>query len=139
MSKTFKLQVVAPESPSILEDVTSVILPGGAGEFGVLAHHMPLISTLKPGTLEVTKDGVKEFYFVAGGYVEVNRTSVIVLAEAYEKSDAIDMERAALSKKHAEEKLTSKAEGISVQAEKHTLDRSKARIQTIEKAKAYKK
>jgi F-type H+-transporting ATPase subunit epsilon len=139
MSNTFKLQLAAPDSPSISEEVTSVILPGGAGEFGVLAKHMPLISTLKPGTLQVTKGGVKEFYFIAGGYVEVNRNSVIVLAEAYEKSDAIDIERAALSKKHAEEKLASKAEGISVQTEKHTLDRSKARIQTVEKAKAYKK
>jgi F-type H+-transporting ATPase subunit epsilon len=139
MSKTFKLQVVAPDSPSFLEDVTSVILPGGAGEFGVLAQHMPLISTLKPGTLEVTKDGVKEFYFIAGGYVEVNPTSVIVLAEEYEKSDKIDVERSNLSKKQAEEKLASKAEGVNVVKEKHALARSEARLQTVEKAKAYKK
>lgn len=139
MSKTFKLQVVAPDSPAIMEEVTSVILPGGAGEFGVLTHHMPLISTLKPGTLEVTTNGVKEFYFIAGGYVEVNTTSVIVLAEEYEKSDKIDVERSRLSKKQAEEKLASKAEGISVQKEKHALDRNNARLQTVEKAKAYKK
>jgi len=139
MSKTFKLQVVAPDSPSIMEDVTSVILPGGAGEFGVLAQHMPLISTLKPGTLEVTKDGVKEFYFIAGGYVEVNPTSVIVLAEEYEKSDKIDVERSNLSKKQAEEKLASKAEGVNVVKEKHALARNEACLQTVEKAKAYKK
>lgn len=139
MSKTFKLQVVAPDSPAITEEVTSVILPGGAGEFGVLAHHMPLISTLKPGTLEVTTNGVKEFYFIAGGYVEVNPTSVIVLAEKYEKSDGIDVEKAMLSKKHAEEKLASKAEGVSIQTEKHSLERNNARLQTVEKAKAHKK
>ncbi len=139
MSKTFKLQVVAPDSPSVMEDVTSVILPGGDGEFGVLAHHMRLISTLKPGTLEVTKDGVKEFYFIAGGYVEVNPTSVIVLAEEYEKSDKIDVERSTLSKKQAEEKLASKAEGVSIVKEKHALARNEARLQTVEKAKAYKK
>jgi F-type H+-transporting ATPase subunit epsilon len=139
MSKTFKLQVVAPDSPSLLEDVTSVILPGGDGEFGVMAHHMRLISTLKPGTLEVTKDGVKEFYFIAGGYVEVNPTSVIVLAEEYEKSDKIDVERSTLSKKKAEEKLASKAEGVSIVKEKHALARNEARLKTVEKAKGYKK
>jgi F-type H+-transporting ATPase subunit epsilon len=139
MSKTFKLQVVAPDSPAILEDVTSVILPGGDGEFGVLAHHMRLISTLKPGTLQITKDGVKEFYFIAGGYVEVNPTSVIVLAEEYEKSDKIDINRSTLSKKQAEEKLASKAEGVNLLKERHALARNEARIQTVEKAKAHKK
>ena len=139
MSKTFKLQVVAPDSPAITEEVTSVIFPGGAGEFGVLAHHMPLISTLKPGTLEVTTNGVKEFYFIAGGYVEVNPASVIVLAEEYEKSNKIDVERTLLSKKQAEEKLASKAEGVSITKEKHALARNEARLQTVEKAKAYKK
>ncbi|HXL72056.1 MAG TPA: ATP synthase F1 subunit epsilon [bacterium] len=139
MAKTFKLQLVAPDSPALTEEVTSVILPGGAGEFGVLARHMPLISTLKPGTLEVTRDGVKEFYFLAGGYVEVNPTSVIVLAEEYEKSDIINVERATLSKKQAEEKLASKAEGVSILKEKQALARNNARLQTVDKAKVYKK
>ncbi len=139
MSKTFQLNLVAPDRPSLTEEVTALVLPGGAGEFGVLAGHMPLISTLKPGTLEVTKNGVKEFYFIAGGYAEVNGTSVIVLAEEYEKSETIDVERSQLSKKQAEEKLTSKAEGVNLTKEKHALDRNVARLSTVEKAKAYKK
>lgn len=139
MSKTFNLQLVAPDKPSLSEEVTSVILPGGAGEFGVLAGHMPLISTLKAGTLEVTKNGVKEFYFIAGGYVEVNGASVIVLAEEYEKSDEIDVERSQLSKKQAEEKLASKTEGVSLVKEKHAFERNVARLMTVEKAKSAKK
>ena len=130
--------MVAPDSPSILEDVTSVILPGGDGEFGVLAQHMRLISTLKPGTLQVTKDGVKEFYFIAGGYAEVNGTSVIVLAEEYEKASEVDVERAQLSKKQAEEKLSAKPEGVNLMKEKHALDRNLARLQTVAKAKGKK-
>ncbi len=139
MSKTFKLQVVAPDRPSIQEDVTAVILPGGAGEFGVLAQHMPLISTLKAGTLEVTKAGVKEFYFIAGGFVEVNPTSVIVLAEEYEKADEIDVARAQMSKKQAQEKLAEKKEGVDMVKEKHALARNEARLHTVEKAKSLKK
>ena len=139
MSKTFKLQVVAPDRPSIQEEVTSVILPGGAGEFGVLPQHMPLISTLKAGTMEVTKSGVKEFYFIAGGFVEVNPTSVIVLAEEYEKSDEVDVPRAQMSKKQAQEKLAEKKEGMDVTKEKHALARNEARLLTVEKAKSFKK
>jgi F-type H+-transporting ATPase subunit epsilon len=139
MSKTFKLQVVAPDRPSISEEVTAIILPGGAGEFGVMAGHMPIISTLKAGTLEVTKAGVKEFYFIAGGFVEVNPTSVIVLAEEYEKADEIDVPRAELSKKHAQEKLAEKKEGVDLTKEKHALARNEARLLTVEKAKSLKK
>jgi F-type H+-transporting ATPase subunit epsilon len=139
MSKTFKLNLVAPDRPSLTEEVTSLVLPGGAGEFGVLAGHMLLISTLKPGTLEVTKGGVKEFYFIAGGYAEVNGTSVIVLAEEYEKASEINVERSQLSKKQAEEKLASKAEGVNLTKEKNALNRNEARLQTVEKAKAFKK
>ena len=139
MSKTFKLNLVAPDRPSLTEEVTSVILPGGAGEFGVMAGHMPLISTLKAGTLEVTKNGVKEFFFIAGGYAEVNGASVIVLAEEYEKSDEIDVEQSQLSKKKSEEKLASKSEGVNLIKEKNALDRNVARLQTVEKAKASKK
>lgn len=139
MSKTFKLNLVAPDRPSLTEEVTSVVLPGGAGEFGVMAGHMPLISTLKAGTLEVTKNGVKEFFFIAGGYAEVNGASVIVLAEEYEKSDEIDVEQSQLSKKKSEEKLASKSEDVNLIKEKNALDRSVARLQTVEKAKASKK
>ena len=139
MSNTFKLRLVAPDSPEILDDVTYVVLPGGAGEFGVLAKHMPFVSTLRPGTLEITRGGLKEFYFIAGGYAEVNPTSVVVLAEEYEKSDKIDLERAMLSKKQAEEKLAAKLPETNIIKEKHALARNEARLQTIEKAKSYKK
>ena len=139
MSKTFTLNLVAPDRPSLTEEVTSVVLPGGAGEFGVLAGHMPLISTLKAGTLEVTKGGVKEFYFIAGGYAEVNGKSVIILAEEYERAEEIDVERSKLSQKQAQEKLASKAEGVNALKERHSLDRNTARLLTVEKAKAGKK
>jgi F-type H+-transporting ATPase subunit epsilon len=139
MSKTFKLQVVAPDRPTFEEEVTSIILPGGAGEFGVLAHHMSLLSTLVPGTLEVTKGSAKDFYFIAGGFAEVNGTSVIVLAEEYEKADEIDVTRAQMSKKQAEEKLADKKEGVDLLKEKHALARNQARLVTVEKAKSHKK
>ena len=89
--------------------------------------------------MEVTKAGAKEFYFIAGGFVEVNPTSVIVLAEEYEKADEIDVTRAQMSKKQAEEKLAEKKEGVDVMKEKHALTRNEARLLTVEKAKSLKK
>src|SRR5581483_591954 len=70
--KTFKLQVVATDASSLSEEVSLVVLPGEVGEFGVMAGHMSLLSTLKPGTMRVVKGQNRELYFLAGGFVEVN-------------------------------------------------------------------
>ena len=139
MAKTFKLQVVAPDSPAVTEDATEVILPGEVGEFGVLAGHMSLLSTLKPGTLRILKGHEKELYFVAGGFAEVNASSVIVLAEEYVKAGEIDLEEAKKTKKHSEELLAEKKEGTDLKAAHLALARAEARIKTAEEAKLLKK
>ena len=139
MSKTFKFQVVAPDKPAIAEEATLVVLPGEMGEFGVMAQHMAFISTLKPGTLRIVKGSSRELYFVAGGFAEVNPTSVIVLAEDYEKADEIDVESAKKAQSHAQEQLSEKKEGIDLEPLRHALARAEARLKTVEEAKSLKK
>src|SRR5258708_29841360 len=99
MSKNFKIQVVAPDHPAIAEEASLIVLPGEVGEFGVMAGHMSLLSTLKPGTMRIVKGQERELYFVAGGFAEVNASSVIVLAEEYVKAGEIDVEEAKKIKK----------------------------------------
>jgi len=139
MSKTFKFQVVAPDSPVIIEEANLVELPGEVGEFGVMAGHMSLLSTLKPGTLRVISGQKRELYFVAGGFAEVNGSSVIVLAEEYVKAEEIDAESAQKNKKQAQDQLAEKREGLDVKALQHALARAEARLKTVEEAKALKK
>jgi F-type H+-transporting ATPase subunit epsilon len=137
--KAFKFQVVAPDSPVTTQEATTVTLPGEMGEFGVMAGHMAFLSTLKPGTVRVVKDHEREFYFVAGGFAEVNGSSVIVLAEEYVKSDAIDVEAARKAKKQAEDILAEKKEGADLLAAQKLLARAEARLKTVEEAKTAKK
>jgi F-type H+-transporting ATPase subunit epsilon len=139
MSKTFKLQVVAPDLPSIEEEVTLVVLPGEMGEFGVMAGHMPFFSTLKPGTMRIVKGQTREIYYLAGGFAEVNPTSVIVLAEEQIKAEAIDVEETLRNKKLAEERLTTKKEGLDLKATELVLARAVARLKVVEEAKSLKK
>jgi len=138
MSKNFKLQLVAPDHPAITQEVNLVVLPGQMGEFGVMGGHMSLLSTLKPGTLRVVRDHERELYFVAGGFAEVNASSVTVLAEEYVKADEIDVQEAQKLKKYSEEQLAEKKEGVDLKAAQLSLARAEARLKVVEEAKASK-
>jgi F-type H+-transporting ATPase subunit epsilon len=84
MAKTIKLQVVTPERQCLNEEVSSVILPGIMGEFGVLPGHANLLAALKVGVMKVEKDRTTRSYRLGGGYAEVGQEGVIVLAETLE-------------------------------------------------------
>jgi F-type H+-transporting ATPase subunit epsilon len=74
--------LVSPERLLLSDDVEMVTLPGTEGYFGVLAGHAPLISTLRPGLIEVKGGSEGEMrLFVRGGFAEVDFEKVVVLAE----------------------------------------------------------
>jgi F-type H+-transporting ATPase subunit epsilon len=82
MAGKIHFDLVSPERLLLSEDVDMVTLPGADGYFGVLAGHAPVISTLRPGMIEVLGGSEPDMrLFVRGGFVEVNPDKVIVLAE----------------------------------------------------------
>jgi F-type H+-transporting ATPase subunit epsilon len=139
MSKTLKLQVVAPDAPGSAEEATLVVLPGEMGEFGVMPGHMSLLSTLKPGTLRVIKGNNRDLYFLAGGFAEVNAGSVIVLAEEYVPAAEIDVEEAKKVKQQSEVILSEKKDGTDFLAAQNALARAEARLKTAEEFRSLKK
>lgn len=82
MADTFRLELVTPASLYFSGEVEMVVIPGAEGDFGVLPNHAPLISTIRPGIVTVTKEGGKEEkLFISGGYADVTPTSCTVLAQ----------------------------------------------------------
>ena len=82
MAKTFKFELVSPEKLLISGNATQVVVPGSEGAFAILPGHAPVMSTLKPGVLDVTMDGEAETrIFVRGGFAEGGPDSLTVLAE----------------------------------------------------------
>ena len=75
-------ELVSPERLLMAVDAEMVTLPGGDGDFGVLPGHAPLISTLRPGVIEVQVGGRTDDVFVRGGFAEVANDRLTVLAEA---------------------------------------------------------
>jgi F-type H+-transporting ATPase subunit epsilon len=82
MAATLQLEVVSPERLLVSEQVEMVVVPGTEGYFGVLPQHMLLLSTLRPGVIDVyNANQVTERYFVTGGFAEVTGTSCTVLVD----------------------------------------------------------
>lgn len=107
MADKIHFDLVSPERMLLSEDVDMVTLPGSEGDFGVLAGHAPVISTLRPGVIEVRGGETPDLrLFVRGGFVEVNPGSIVVLAE--EAIPLAEFDAAALDSriKDAEEDLS---------------------------------
>ncbi|HEY3912712.1 MAG TPA: ATP synthase F1 subunit epsilon [Stellaceae bacterium] len=91
MPDRVQFELVTPERLLLSEAVEMVVVPGTEGNFGVLPGHSLLISTIRPGTIEVYEGRtVTRRIFVAGGFAEVTPESCIVLAEEAVPPDALD-------------------------------------------------
>jgi len=95
MADQVQFELVTPERLLVSEPVDMVVVPGTEGNFGVLPGHAPLISTIRPGTIDIY-DGrtISRRIFVAGGLAEVTPEGCTVLADEAMPSDTLD--RAAL-------------------------------------------
>jgi F-type H+-transporting ATPase subunit epsilon len=86
-------------------DADIVVVPGVAGEMGILPNHAPLLSTLRFGILKVRSKGEEQVFTVAGGVVEVQPDLITVLADSAENVGEIDIARAEEARKRAEDLL----------------------------------
>ncbi len=78
---TIRLSIVTPNGPIFSEDVKTVTLPGKEGEFGVLAGHASLVSSLTVGVIVIEKENSTEAVAINWGHVKVSESSVDVLAD----------------------------------------------------------
>jgi F-type H+-transporting ATPase subunit epsilon len=103
---TIRCEIVSQDRTVFTGDVDIVVLPGAAGEMGILPKHAPVLTALKFGIIKVRKDGREEVFTVAGGIAEVQPDIVTVLADAAENVHEIDIARADAARVRAEEALT---------------------------------
>ncbi len=118
MTEAVEFELVTPQKLLLSMSVDMVVLPGGEGDFGVLAGHAPMISTVRPGVVNIYQgDSISQSIFVSGGFAEVNEERCTLLAEqALDVSD-IDTARAEARLDAARDMLAA-AEAESPEAEK---------------------
>ncbi|MCC7360864.1 MAG: F0F1 ATP synthase subunit epsilon [Anaerolineales bacterium] len=100
-----RAEIVSQDRSVFEGDVDIVVAPGADGEMGILPHHAPLLTTLKPGVLRVRHSGREELFAISGGVMEVRPDIVTVLADAAERADEIDISRAEEARRRAEVSL----------------------------------
>ncbi len=129
MADSFKFELVSPERLVVSQDVTAVVAPGTEGYMTVMAHHAPLMATLKAGIVEVTlAGGATQRIFIQGGFADINPQGFTLLAE--QAADVADMDAADLDRRieTAREDAASAAEGDpKVRAEQRLNDLVNAR------------
>src|SRR3989339_2071834 len=94
-AKNIKFEIVTPERVVLKEDVVQVTVPTRQGEITVLPDHIPLVAPLMPGVIEAVRtDGSREIMSLSGGFIEVLKNRVVILADTAERAEEIDMEKA---------------------------------------------
>lgn len=129
---TFTFRLVTPQRLVLETPIVALQAPGSEGYLGVLAHHAPLITTLKPGRLEVRDaEGKTSLFAVSGGFLEVSDNRATVLADTAELAEEIDATRAKSAFERATRRLRGNGEPPTAQTE---IDRDRAQ-RALERAR----
>jgi F-type H+-transporting ATPase subunit epsilon len=125
---TLRLEIVTPERKVYEQDVDMVVAKGVAGELGILPNHIPLVTPLRIAPVKAKKDGKDEYIAVHGGFMEVRKDKVVILAEAAELGKDIDVIRARQAKERAERLLADKASNLDQRRAELALQRASSRL-----------
>ena len=82
MAELFRFELVSPEKLVLAAQVQQVQVPGTEGDFGILSGHAPVMTSIRPGVLEVTtRSGNAKRFYVRGGFAEADPEGLVVLAQ----------------------------------------------------------
>lgn len=111
-TKTIKFEIVTPEKVVLKQEILQITVPTASGEITVLPDHIPLVSILQPGVIEIKRaDNVVEIMAVSGGFLEVMKDKVVILADTAERAEELDEARIKEAREKAE-KLKSEAKNV---------------------------
>lgn len=128
------LEVVTPTKVELIREVDYVVAPTIKGMVGILPHHIRLMTLLDTGVLRYKVNNADYYMAVSEGYLEVTPHKVIIMAEAAELPENIDVERALAAKRKAEEELHRPLdEKISFARTQVSLQRALTRLQVAKK------
>ncbi|HUE46043.1 MAG TPA: F0F1 ATP synthase subunit epsilon [Aestuariivirgaceae bacterium] len=123
MADLFKFELVSPEDLLLSQDVQQVLVPGTEGNFTVMPGHAPVLSTMRPGVIDVTDEaGNEERIYVRGGVAEVNPNGLTVLAEEAVPLAELSSDMLAQQIKNAEEDVADATEDEKRRRAQESLD-----------------
>jgi len=129
MAETLRLEIVTPQGTVVSEDVLMVTLPAIEGQIGVYPNHVPLVTPIVPGEIQVETEKGERFLAVGEGLVEVTRTRVSVITDMAISSEQIDEARVEEARARAAARLEEKISDEEVASVNASLARSLAQLQ----------
>ena len=134
MSGSVQCDIVSADESLFSGSVSMVIATGSLGEMGITPGHAPLLSDLNPGPVRLLKDGgEEEIYYLSGGYIEVQPTSVSILADKAVRAGDIDEAAANDALKLAEQTITNQSGEIDYSKAAAQLAEATAQLRTVDK------
>jgi len=129
----FHLDVLTAEQTVLSVDANALVATTVEGQIGILPGHVSLVTLLAPGELMVRMGAEAHSLAVSGGFLQVLGKDVVVLADACERADEIDVERAEEARRRAEEFLKAGAAETDSAAAEAALRRAITRIGVAER------
>jgi F-type H+-transporting ATPase subunit epsilon len=124
-----ELEIATPERELLRERVSDVQVPGKTGYLGILPGHAALLSELGTGYLTYTAGNRKRYMALHGGYLEVLKDHVRILADRAERADEIDVERARQALERAQARIANPNVGVDIARALTAAARAQARLE----------
>ncbi|CAI6081932.1 F0F1 ATP synthase subunit epsilon [Cohnella sp. JJ-181] len=125
---TLRLEIVTPERTVYDKDVNMVVARGVDGDLGIMPQHIPLVTPLKIAPVKAKIGNNDEYIAVHGGFMEVRKDKVVILAESAELGSDIDVHRAQQAKERAQDRLNHKQSEVDHRRAELALQRALTRI-----------
>ena len=140
MASTVFCSIVSAEEEIFSGQVEMVVATGTIGELGIMPGHTPLLTGVRPGPVRlILEGGEEEIYFASGGYLEVQPTSITILADTALRADDIDEAAALEAKKKAEIDLADQKAEVDFARVAADLREQAAMLRTIQKIRDKKR
>jgi len=134
--KTIKFEIVTPERVVLKQEALQVTVPTTSGEITILPDHIPLVSILRSGVIEVKRaDNIVEIMSVSGGFIEVLKDKIVILADTAERAEELDEKRIEEARTRAEEikKNAKAADDVDFTAVAAKLEKELARMHAVDR------
>jgi F-type H+-transporting ATPase subunit epsilon len=134
MPSAFEVELITPERTLYEGSAERLSVPGIAGSLGILANHAPLLTELKVGEAELTElGGVRRRFYISGGFLEVNRNQVTILADSAAGEDDMELGEAERLVQEARDRLA--AAGGNDPAAAAELRQAEGRLSVVRRAR----
>jgi F-type H+-transporting ATPase subunit epsilon len=129
---TCPLLIMTPKQKIFEGNITLLNVMTLAGQIGILAAHQPLLAIVKTGPLHIIENNKTTYYATSGGVLTVKKEQTILLLDAIERVDTIDVDRAKEALKRAEERLQHRHDKVDAIRAKAAIERALNRISVYE-------